>query len=54
MNIDLLKGNPPWWWYLVFMFGTLSVTMFVWIIFKRFPDVNRLRDPLLCLGGSIG
>jgi Mg2+ and Co2+ transporter CorA len=40
MNINLFEANPAWWWYLVFAFGTLSLTLFIWIIFKRFPDVR--------------
>ncbi|KAH6638134.1 hypothetical protein C7974DRAFT_390939 [Boeremia exigua] len=45
MNVDILESNPSWKWCLVFMAGTLSLTMMVWIVFKRFPDLeDKLED----------
>lgn len=44
MNVDILEANPSWGWYVVFMAGTLSLTMIVWIVFKRFPDVRRFSS----------
>ncbi|KAF1807900.1 hypothetical protein P152DRAFT_284453 [Eremomyces bilateralis CBS 781.70] len=41
MNVDVLKVNPPWWWYIVFAVVALALTMTVWIIFKRYPNVRR-------------
>jgi H+/Cl- antiporter ClcA len=40
MNVNILADNPPWWWYLVFMFLTLSLTMLVWLTCRKFPDVS--------------
>jgi hypothetical protein len=40
MNIDLLKANPGWWWYLLFTVGTIALTFTVWIIFKRSENVS--------------
>ncbi|KAF2807556.1 uncharacterized protein BDZ99DRAFT_465386, partial [Mytilinidion resinicola] len=43
MNIDLLKSNPGWWWYLPFAVGTMILTFTVWIIFKRSENLeNRI------------
>ncbi|KAJ4377357.1 hypothetical protein N0V83_000182 [Neocucurbitaria cava] len=45
MNVNVLAGNPPWWWYVVFMLGTLCLTMAVWVAFKRFPELeDNLED----------
>ncbi|RYN82634.1 hypothetical protein AA0120_g9516 [Alternaria tenuissima] len=40
MNVNILADNPPWWWYLVFMFLTLSLTMLVWLTCRKFPDLE--------------
>ena len=34
MNIDILKNNPAWWWYLPFATLTTVVTCIVWVTFK--------------------
>ncbi|KAH6962424.1 hypothetical protein BKA56DRAFT_174480 [Ilyonectria sp. MPI-CAGE-AT-0026] len=34
MNVDVLKSNPSWWWYIPFAIGTMLITCTVWIIFK--------------------
>ncbi|KAL3435422.1 ankyrin repeat-containing domain protein [Aspergillus tetrazonus] len=39
MNVDLLDSNPAWWLYLFFALGTATVTISVWILFKRNPSV---------------
>ena len=39
MNVDLLDSNPAWWLYLLFALGTATVTISVWILFKRNPSV---------------
>lgn len=50
MNVNVLADNPPWWWYLVFMSGTLGLTMLVWLICRKFPKVSgcdvSLSQPL--------
>ncbi|KAF6223158.1 hypothetical protein HO173_013258 [Letharia columbiana] len=35
MNVDVLKSNPAWWWYLPFATLTTLLTFVVWIVFKR-------------------
>jgi hypothetical protein len=40
MNVDILENNPRWWWYPVFMIGTPGLTIVVWIIFRKFPNVS--------------
>ncbi len=35
MNVDILDPPPPWWWYLPLAVGTMSLTVSIWIVFKR-------------------
>jgi Mg2+ and Co2+ transporter CorA len=42
MNVDVLKANPPWWWYIVFAVVTLGLTITVWVIFKSYRNVRGL------------
>ncbi|KAL1798213.1 hypothetical protein ACET3X_002250 [Alternaria dauci] len=44
MYVNVLANNPPWWWYLVFMFGTLGLTISVWIIFRKYPGLEDKMD----------
>ncbi|KAH8727040.1 hypothetical protein GQ44DRAFT_704442 [Phaeosphaeriaceae sp. PMI808] len=34
MNVDILRSNPDWRWYLLFGGGLLALTVFVWLLFK--------------------
>ena len=40
MNIDILKNNPAWWWYLLFATLTTLVTFAVWVTFKWSNSVS--------------
>lgn len=40
MNVDILKHNPAWWWYLPLAAVTTLLTFAVWIIFKRNKSVS--------------
>ncbi|KAL3428548.1 hypothetical protein BDV09DRAFT_181923 [Aspergillus tetrazonus] len=40
MNVNLLESNPAWWLYVVFAVGTAAMTISVWIVFKRDPDLE--------------
>ena len=40
MNVDILKNNPSWWWYVPFATFTTLGTFVVWIIFKRSKSVS--------------
>lgn len=40
MNVDILQSNPRWWLYLPFAAGTTTLTLVVWIAFKRSDDVS--------------
>jgi uncharacterized membrane protein len=37
MNVDLLKDNPDWRWYLLFGGAFLMITFAGWLIFKINP-----------------
>ncbi|CAN9248087.1 unnamed protein product [Alternaria alternata] len=47
MNVNVLADNPPWWWYLVFMSGTLSLTMLVWLTCRKYPALEDKVDAKL-------
>lgn len=40
MNVDILEKKTSWWWYLIFAVLTMSLTLTVWIIFKKSLDVR--------------
>ncbi|KAL2069546.1 hypothetical protein VTL71DRAFT_14225 [Oculimacula yallundae] len=40
MNINVLTSNPQWWWYLVFAGITTTITLSVWLIFKRYKNLE--------------
>jgi hypothetical protein len=43
MNVNLLKNNPDWRWYLVFG-GTISIaTLMGWLLFKYSPVGHTLQ-----------
>ncbi|CUS13966.1 unnamed protein product [Tuber aestivum] len=35
MNVNLLDGNPDWWWYIVLSGATLGLVLIIWIIVKN-------------------
>ncbi len=37
MNVDLLKDNPDWRWYVLFGGALLVITFVGWLIFKLNP-----------------
>jgi Mg2+ and Co2+ transporter CorA len=37
MNVDLLKDNPDWRWYVPFGGAFLIITFVIWLIFKFNP-----------------
>ncbi|KAK2792388.1 hypothetical protein FQN52_003323 [Onygenales sp. PD_12] len=37
MNVDILKGNPDWRWYILFGGVCLTLTLTGWLIFKYCP-----------------
>jgi hypothetical protein len=37
MNVDILKDNPDWRWYMLFGGGILILTIAGWLIFKYSP-----------------
>ncbi|KAI8720022.1 hypothetical protein NCS52_00446500 [Fusarium sp. LHS14.1] len=41
MNINLLESNPPWWFYIIFASVTMIITFAVWIVFKRYPKLEK-------------
>lgn len=41
MNVDILQSNPRWRLYLVFAAGTTTLTLVVWIAFKRNEEVSQ-------------
>jgi hypothetical protein len=41
MNVNVLDPPPPWWWYLPLAFGTMFMTVSIWIIFKRNETVQK-------------
>ena len=43
MNVDILKNDPAWWWYLPFAILTMLATFVVWIIFKRSRSVSLIK-----------
>lgn len=43
MNVNILKSNPGWWWYVVFALGTMILTLGVWILFKRKNLESRIE-----------
>ncbi len=47
MNVDILESDPGWWWYLVFAGGTSTLTLGVWIAFKRNENVSTMNRELL-------
>jgi hypothetical protein len=40
MNVDILKTNPDWRWYILFGGGLLTLTIVGWLLFKY----GRVRD----------
>ncbi|KAK4113096.1 hypothetical protein N656DRAFT_778619 [Canariomyces notabilis] len=44
MNIDLLKDNPDWRWYVLFGGTFLMITFVGWLIFRINPVCARLED----------
>ncbi len=47
MNVDILKSNPHWWLYLLFAAGTCTLTLGVWIAFKRYENVSTTIPELV-------
>ncbi|CAJ0543837.1 Ff.00g039510.m01.CDS01 [Fusarium sp. VM40] len=39
MNVDILEGNPDWWWYLLFMGSLLFLTTAGWL-FAKYLEVE--------------
>ncbi|KAL6229653.1 hypothetical protein BDW75DRAFT_245541 [Aspergillus navahoensis] len=37
MNVDLLRGNPDWRWYILVVTILLSITLTGWLVFKYNP-----------------
>lgn len=37
MNVDVLRNNPDWRWYIFFVAVILLVTLMGWLIFKYNP-----------------
>jgi len=44
MNVDILASNPAWWIYLSVAGGTTTITLAVWILFKRNENVCQLHS----------
>ena len=44
MNVDLLKDNPGWWWYPILACSTMTITMGVWLLFKRSKTVSPITQ----------
>ena len=40
MNVDVLKNNPAWWWYIPLAALTTLATFAVWFLFKRYKSVS--------------
>ena len=43
MNVDILESNPGWWIYVLFAVGTMTLTLGVWILFKRENLESRIE-----------